>query len=322
MRLWRSGIGYGMGGVLLGVLAIVSGLGSDGGAQDPAKPSQTIPLWPNGVPGAKGTDPDKDVPSLTVWLPQPELAKGSAVVVCPGGGYGMLASDHEGRQVAEWLNSLGITAFVLKYRLGPRYHHPAMLQDAGRAIRIVRARAAEWKVDPHRIAILGFSAGGHLASTAGTHFDAGKPDAEDPIEHVSSRPDRMILVYPVIALATPYGHSGSLKNLLGEKPSPELIESLSNERQVTKDTPPTFLAHTNADKGVPAENSLLFVLALRKAGVPVELHLFERGPHGLGLGGGAPNFRVPAEPSFKAWPKLCETWLKNQGFLDSSSGSN
>ncbi len=142
------------------------------------------------------------------------------------------------------------------------------------------------KWTPTAIAILGFSAGGHLASTAGTHFDAGKPDAEDPIERVSSRPDRMILVYPVIALATPYGHSGSLRNLLGDHPSRELIESLSNERQVTKDTPPTFLAHTNADKGVPAENSLLFALALRKAGVPVELHLFERGPHGLGLGGG------------------------------------
>ncbi len=318
MRLSRSGMGC----VLLGVLASMTWLGTVCQAQDAAQSHPTIPLWPHGVPGAQGTDPNKDVPSLTIWQPQPELAKGSAVVVCPGGGYGMLAIDHEGKQVAEWLNSLGITAFVLKYRLGPRYHHPAMLQDAGRAIRTVRARASEWKVDPHRIAILGFSAGGHLASTAGTHFDAGKPDAEDPIERASSRPDRMILVYPVIALATPYGHSGSLRNLLGDKPPPELIESLSNERQVTKDTPPTFLAHTNADKGVPAENSLLFVLALRKAGVPVELHLFERGPHGLGLGGGAPNFRVPAEPAFKAWPKLCETWLKNQGFLDSSSGSH
>jgi acetyl esterase/lipase len=231
----------------------------------------------------------------------------------------MLAVDHEGKQVAEWLNQLGIAAFVLKYRLGPRYHHPAMLQDANRAIRTVRARASEWGLDPKRIAILGFSAGGHLASTAGTHFDAGQADAEDPIERVSSRPDRMILVYPVIALATPYGHSGSLKNLLGDKPSQELIESLSNERQVTKETPPTFLAHTNADAGVPAENSLLFTLALRKAHVPVELHLFERGPHGLGLGGGTPNFRVPPEPSFQVWPKLCETWLKNQGFLGRSS---
>jgi acetyl esterase/lipase len=282
---------------------------------------ETLTLWPLGAPSAKGTDPDKDVPTLTIWRPRPEIATSSAIVVCPGGGYGMLAVDHEGKQVAEWLNSLGITAFVLKYRLGPRYHHPAMLQDAGRAIRTVRADAEKWKLDPHKVAILGFSAGGHLASTAGTHFDGGKPDSDDPIERVSSRPDRMILVYPVIALATPYGHTGSLKNLLGDNPSNELIESLSNERQVTKDTPPTFLAHTNADKGVPAENALLFTLALRKAGVPVELHLFEKGPHGLGLGGGTANFRVPPEPSFKAWPKLCETWLRNQGFLDKESAA-
>ncbi len=282
---------------------------------EPTMTGETLTLWPNGAPGAKGSDPDKDVPTLTVWRPRPEAATGSAIVVCPGGGYGMLAMEHEGRQVAQWLNSLGITAFVLKYRLGPRYHHPAMLQDAGRAIRTVRANAERWRLDPHRVAILGFSAGGHLASTAGTHYDAGKPEAEDPIERVSSRPDRMILVYPVIALATPYGHAGSLRNLLGEDPPRELVESLSNERQVTKDTPPTFIAHTNADKGVPAENALLFSLALRQAGVPVELHLFERGQHGLGLGDGWAG-RIPAEPAFKAWPRLCETWLKNQGFLD------
>src|SRR5262249_24675212 len=264
--------------------------------------AETITLWPNGTPGAKGSDPDKDVPTLTVYRPSPDIATRSAVVVCPGGGYGMLAMDHEGTRVARWLNSLGITACVLKYRLGPRYHHPAMLDDAGRAIRTVRANAEKWKIDPHKIAILGFSAGGHLASTAGTHFDAGKPDSEDPIERVSSRPDRMILVYPVIALATPYGHKGSLRNLLGENPSSELVESLSNERQVTKETPPTFLAHTNADTGVKAENALLFVLALRKAGVPAEMHLFEKGRHGLGLGDGSLDHRVPPEPAFKAWP--------------------
>ena len=156
----------------------------------------------------------------------------------------MLADDHEGRQVAEWLNSLGVAAFVLKYRLGPRYHHPAMLDDAARAIRTVRAGGKKWGVDPHRIAILGFSAGGHLASTAATHFDAGKPDAEDPIERVSSRPDRAILVYPVIALATPYGHGGSKKNLLGDKPSEDLVRSLSNETQVTpRDTADLPRAH-------------------------------------------------------------------------------
>jgi acetyl esterase/lipase len=320
-----NGIGWRMSaGILstsLGLVAATAYLhGTSGWSRGSEPPAhiETITLWSEGAPGAKGTDPEQDVPTLTVWRPHREVATGSAVVVCPGGGYQILAMDHEGRQVAQWLNSMGITAFVLKYRLGPRYQHPAMLQDAARAIRTVRAAADRMQIDPHRIAILGFSAGGHLASTAGTHFDAGKPDAPDPIERVSSRPDRMILVYPVIALATPYGHTRSLRNLLGKNPPRELVESLSNERQVTQDTPPTFLAHTNADTGVPAENALLFAMALRKAKVPVELHLFERGPHGLGLGDGIAAFRVPAEPSFKAWPKLCETWLRNQGFLDRS----
>jgi acetyl esterase/lipase len=306
--------------VLCGVFSL--GAGRRSGGAEPAGARPVMPLWPEGAPGAVGTDPDKDVPTITVWLPRPETATGAAVVVCPGGGYGMLAVDHEGKQIAEWFNTLGMAAFVLKYRLGPRYHHPAMLQDAGRAIRTVRAGASKWGLDPHRIAIIGFSAGGHLASTAGTHFDAGKPDADDPIERVSSRPDRLILVYPVIALATPFGHAGSLRNLLGENPSPELVENLSNDRQVTKDTPPTFLAHTNADTGVAAENSVLFALALRKAGVPVELHLFERGRHGLGLGTGAAKLKIAPDAAFQAWPKLCETWLKNQGFLDRKPAGN
>ncbi len=290
-------------------------------AAEPVTDHQVITLWPNGAPGAKGKDPEHDIPTLTAWIAKPESATGAAAVVCPGGGYGMLAVDHEGKQVAEWLNSLGISAVVLKYRLGPRYHHPAMLQDAARAIRTVRAQGARWGVDPHRIAILGFSAGGHLASTAGTHFDAGKTDAEDPVERVSSRPDRMILIYPVIALATPYGHTGSKKNLLGDDPSDELVRSLSNETQVTGSTPPTFLAHTNEDSGVPAENSLLFVLALRKAKVPVEFHLFEKGQHGLGLGHGARQFGIGPEPAFQEWPKLCAIWLKGQGFLDRTGGA-
>jgi acetyl esterase/lipase len=287
---------------------------------EPTQSRPVIPLWPEGTPGAKGTDPDQDVPMMTLWLAPKETATGAAMVVCPGGGYRMLATNHEGKQVAEWLNSLGITAYVLKYRLGPRYRHPSMLDDAARAIRTVRAGATRWGVDPHRVGIMGFSAGGHLASTSGTHFDAGKSDAADPIERESSRPDRLILIYPVISLEPPYGHAGSARNLLGENPKKELLESLCNERQVTKDTPPTFLAHTNADAGVLAENSLLFALALRRTGVPVELHLFERGPHGLGLGAGAPEFHVPAEPSFQAWPKLCATWLKNQGFLERKRG--
>jgi acetyl esterase/lipase len=274
---------------------------ADEGTPDP----QTIPLWPQGAPGAVGSEP-RDTPTLTVYLPKPEAATGASVVICPGGGYGGLA-DHEGRPVAEWLNRLGVAGIVLKYRLGPRYHHPAMLQDAGRAIRTVRARAEEWKLDPKRVAILGFSAGGHLASTAGTHFDAGRDDAADPIERQSSRPDRMILIYPVVALATPYAHAGSRRNLLGDQPTPDVLTSLSNETQVTAQTPPAFLVHTFEDTAVPVENSLLFVMAMRKAGVPVELHLFEKGRHGLGLGGG--------DPAFKAWPDLCAAWLKGQGFL-------
>ena len=310
----------------LRIFSAVLGLGILGGRMAPAEAAepvtdhQVITLWPGGAPGAKGNDPEQDIPTLTVWPAKPETATGAAVVVCPGGGYGMLASDHEGVQVAEWLNSLGVSAFLLKYRLGPRYHHPAMLQDAGRAIRTVRALGRKWGVDPQRIAILGFSAGGHLASTAGTHFDAGKPDAEDPVERVSSRPDRLILVYPVIALATAYGHSGSKQNLLGDEPSDELVRSLSNETQVTSRTPPTFLAHTSEDTGVPAENSLLFVMALRAAKVSVEFHLFEKGQHGLGLGHGASQFGIGPNLAFQEWPKLCAIWLKGQGFLDRTGG--
>lgn len=294
---------------LLG-LAIV---GSTARADEP----QTFPLWPDGAPGAVGTE-ERDVPTITVHRPDPAKATGASVVICPGGGYAMLAKEHEGKEVAEWLNSLGVTGVVLTYRLGPRYHHPAMLHDAQRAIRTIRARAEDWKLDPKRVAILGFSAGGHLASTAATHFDAGNPDAPDPIDRQGSRPDRAILVYPVIALGTPYAHGGSRRNLLGDDPSRELVMSLSNETQVTKDTPPTFLAHTNEDTGVPAENSLLFVLALRKAGVPVELHLFEKGRHGLGLGGGSSQHKIKPEPTFAVWPSLCATWLKGQGFLDAT----
>jgi acetyl esterase/lipase len=196
----------------------------------PSNADQTILLWPDGAPGAVGKEP-VDIPTLTVYQPK-EKATGAAVIVCPGGGYSHLA-DHEGRPVAEALSSIGITAFVLKYRLGPRYHHPAPLLDAARAIRLVRSRAAEWQIDPKRIGILGFSAGGHLASTIGTHFDAGQPNSADPIEKVSSRPDLMVLIYPVITM-TEFGHSGSRKQLLGDNPSAEMVTLLSNEKQVTK----------------------------------------------------------------------------------------
>lgn len=263
-------------------------------------------LWPEGAPGALGTEP-ADRPKITVYRAPAEDANGSAVVVCPGGGYGRLAADHEGRHVAEWLNSLGVSAFVLQYRLGPRYRHPAPLQDAQRAIRIVRARAREWSVDPARVGILGFSAGGHLASTASTRFDDGRPDARDPVERQGSRPDFAVLLYPVISLDGPSAHSGSRRNLLGETPDPALLELLSNERQVTARTPPTFLFHTADDPTVPVQNSLLYFEALRTAGVPAELHVFAHGRHGVGL--------ALDDPALSAWPRLCASWLSGRAVL-------
>jgi len=264
-------------------------------------------LWPGGAPGAKGDKPD-DKPTLTVCLAPESKANGGAVVICPGGGYGHLATGHEGAAIAEWLNSFGVAGFILEYRhRGKGYGHPAPLDDAQRAIRTVRAREDEWKIDPARIGIIGFSAGGHLASTAATHFDAGDSDAADPIQRVSSRPDFAILCYPVIAFDEPYTHRGSQRNLLGESADPKLVRSLSNEKQVTAQTPPTFLFHTDEDHGVPAENSIHFYLALRRAGVPAEMHVFRRGRHGLGL--------ALKTPGTANWSKCCREWMQNMGFL-------
>jgi acetyl esterase/lipase len=272
-----------------------------------AQPTNSFPLWPGGAPGALGKE-DKDIPTLTPYWPDPAKATGAAVVICPGGGYGGLA-PHEGADYARFLNESGIAGFVLKYRLGSAgYRHPAMLQDAARAVRTVRARAGEWKLDPKRVGIMGSSAGGHLASTLLTHFDAGKPDAADPIERQSSRPDLGILCYAVISMGD-MGHRGSRNNLLGKDPSPELIRELSNELQVTKDTPPCFIWHTYEDSGVPVENSLQFAEALRKAGVPFDLHVYQKGPHGLGLGTREwnPEKRHP-------WTRDAVFWLQAQGF--------
>ncbi len=262
-----------------------------------------IVLWPDGAPGAVGKEAE-DIPTLTPFIVPKERATGAAVIVFPGGGYTHLA-DHEGRPVAEWLNTLGINAFVLKYRLGPRYHHPAPLNDAARAIRLVRSQSVEWGIDPQRVGVLGFSAGGHLAATAGTHFDSGKADAPDRIERLSSRPDLMILIYPVITMLD-RAHVGSRTNLLGPNPSADLARLLSNELQVTKETPPAFLVHTMTDKTVPVENSLEFVMALRKAGVPFEFHLYEQGPHGFGLG--------TKDPILSTWPERCAAWLRLHKF--------
>src|SRR5262245_1282505 len=247
-------------------------------AQDPTFPTRTIPLWEHGAPGALGNE-DRDQPTLTLYSTFRETI-GTAVIIAPGGSYQGLAQNLEGRQVANWFNAMGVTAFVLKYRLGPRYHHPIELGDAQRAIRLVRTGAKEFGINPNRIGIMGFSAGGHLASTAGTHFDAGNPQAADGIDRASCRPDFLVLSYAVISLTAPYTHKLSRKNLLGEQPDQKLLESLSNETQVTPQTPPTFLFHTDADSGVPPENSVAFYLALRKAQVPAEMHIFAKGEHG------------------------------------------
>jgi acetyl esterase/lipase len=267
-----------------------------------------IPLWANSAPGAKGDAPE-DIPSVQLYQPPADKASGAAIVVCPGGGYGHLAR-HEGHDIALWLNGIGVTAVVLKYRLGPKYQHPAMMQDALRAIRYTRSKAAEWKIDPNRVGIMGFSAGGHLASTAATHFNVGDPTASDPVEKLSSRPDLLILCYPVVTMTDPFAHKGSRRNLLGENPPEQLIDLMSNEKQVFDQTPPTFLFHTGDDPVVPVENSLMFALALRKKKVPYELHVYEHGPHGVGL---ASN-----NPALNTWPKLLENWLRARGFVNQS----
>ena len=277
---------------LLLILSIVAA-----GAQTPEL------LWTNGAPGALGTA-DEDKPAITPYLAK--SPNGTAVIVCPGGGYQNLAMDHEGVQIAKWLNSLGISAFVLKYRLGPKYHHPAMINDAQRALRTVRSRAASLHIQPDRIGIWGFSAGGHLASTAATHFDAGDPGAADSIDRAGSRPDFAILAYPVISLGE-FAHVGSRNNLLGKNPDPKLVEDLSNDLRVTAQTPPTFLFHTTADAAVPVENSVRFYLALRKAGVPAEMHIFQNGPHGVGL--------APTDATLSAWGGLLANWLRERGYL-------
>ena len=278
-----------------------------------AQPTNVIVLWPEGAPGALGKA-DKDIPTLTPYFAASDKATGAAMVICPGGAYVGLA-NHEGEHYARFLNEQGVAGFVLKYRLGSAgYRHPAMLQDAARAIRTVRAKASEWKLDPKRIGIMGSSAGGHLASTLLTHFDSGKSEAADPIEKENSRPDLGILCYPVITMtANEFAHKGSIQNLLGKDPSPDLLKEVSNELHVTKDTPPCFLWHTDEDKGVLVENSLFFAQALRRAGVVFDLHIYEKGPHGMGLGSREYN---PAK--WHPWTKDCAFWLKAHGFAKST----
>jgi len=269
---------------------------------------ERLPLWPDGAPGAKGTA-DKDQPRLEIYRPAKERANGTAVVVCPGGGYGGHAADHEGTQPAKFFNNLGVTAYVLFYRLGSHgYRHPVMLGDAQRALRVVRSRAAQDGIDAARVGIMGFSAGGHLAATAGTRFDDGNPAATDAVDKQSSRPSWMVLCYPVASFDPAITHRGSVQNLLGEKAGdPELIKLLSNELHVTPKTPLAFLFHTTEDTVVPVENSLRMCEALKKSSVPCELHVYQNGPHGVGLMNG--------DPVLGTWPAHLTAWLRDNGML-------
>jgi len=261
-----------------------------------------VPVWPDGAPGAKG---GAGAPSrLTIYAPVVDRANGTAVVVCPGGAYRFLATEREGVQYAQWLATLGVTAFVLEYRLGDAGTF-APLQDVLRAVRIVRSRAAEFRIRPDRIGVMGSSAGGHLAASAGTLYQRPEGRGGGPLDEVSGRPDFLILMYPVIPLTNP--ESGSRYSLLGENPAPELVELLSPDRQVTKTTPPTLLIHAQDDELAPVENSILFYQALTRAGVPAEMYLFERGGHGLGL--------QTALGAASDWPRRAEEWLRGRRLL-------
>ncbi len=271
---------------------------------EPAK----VRLWPDGAPGAKGNE-DKDQPFVYVWSAAKEKANGAAFVVCPGGGYGGLAADHEGVQVAKWFNGIGVSAFVLHYRLGSQgYHFPTQLIDVQRAIRHVRANAKQYGIDPNRVGIIGFSAGGHLASMAATMFDE-KPAGmtNDAVDHVSARPTVAAPTYPVISMIQDYGHKGSRKNLLGPNDNDEMARHVSTETRVTAHTPPIFIFQTDEDIVVPAENAVSFYLACRKNKVPAELHIYRPGPHGVGLALG--------DPVLGTWSGHLRDWLRNQGFF-------
>jgi acetyl esterase/lipase len=284
-----------------------------GGRLAAAEP--VIDIWPEGVPGLRADASAEKVanelvsnvhqPTLTYFAAPAARATGAAVIICPGGGYGILAWEKEGVEPARWFNSKGVAAFVLKYRLA-EYGQPAPLRDVLRATRLVRSRAPEFGIRPDRIGVMGFSAGGHLASCAGTLFDAPEGRTGAALDAVSARPDFLMLIYPVITMKDPYAHAGSRRNLLGPAPAPELIERYSTELQVTRDTPPVFLLTTFEDPVVPAENSLGFYEAMRRAGVPAELHAYEKGPHGFGL--------RPGSGPVSEWPGLLEQWLRLHGW--------
>lgn len=286
--------------------------------------TKVLKLWPDGIPGSK-TDPsyvekiettdgrvtratNVVTPDLTVFLPDPAKASGAAVLICPGGGYGTLAFDHEGNAIARWLNDNGIAGIILKYRLpsdrimtdktiGP-------LQDAQEAMRVIRRNAASWKIDPKRVGVIGFSAGGHLASTISTHYDDKVYDVND---NISARPDFSLLIYPVISMDTSITHRGSRNNLIGIDPTERNVLRFSNEKQITAGTPPAFLVHSSDDGAVPVMNSIGYYMGLQKKKIPAELHIFQKGGHGYGL---APNGGTEA-----SWPALCLRWMKQIGIF-------
>jgi acetyl esterase/lipase len=278
--------------------------------QDTSGEPRTMSLWEGKAPGALG-DAEEDRPTITLyalpkWEPG-EIAPEPAIIVFPGGSYVNLAMNHEGRQMANWVNGAGMVAFVVKYRLGPKYHHPVELGDAQRAVRFVRAHAKEFGVDPARVGALGFSAGGHLVSTLETHFDAGDPKAADIVERMSCRPDFAVLAYPVISMSADYSHSYSRENLLGKDATPEMRKALSSELNVRRDTPPTFIFSSSTDDTVPPQNSVAFYSALLAAKVPAELHIFEKAPHGVGMD--------LADPSVGEWTALMLHWMRGNEFL-------
>ena len=270
-----------------------------------------LPLWPGPALRSQGTG-EKDTPTITPYLPWKTKQPRPVLIVCPGGGYEGLAIGHEGYAIGEWFRARGVATFVLRYRLpaeSPAYRHPVPLLDVQRAIRLVRHRAKDWNVDPHRLALMGFSAGGHLASTALTHFDSGDAGAADPVDRENSRPDFGVLVYAVISLDDLITHQGTKQNLLGPDPDPALAKSLSNETQVTAQTPPTLLVHAVDDDGVPIEHSRRMCSALHKAGIPSAIHEYPVGGHGFGFGPNEYNNNAPP-----GWLDRVFDWLKNQGF--------
>jgi acetyl esterase/lipase len=296
-----------------GCIRIAIWLGCLGLVSAPGLRAQTLELlWPQGAPGALGQG-DGDKPAVLLYLAANAKANGAAVVICPGGAYGFLSMDNEGSSVAKWMNTRGVSAFVLRYRLGPRYHHPIEMHDAQRAMRWVRANANRFKIDPKRVGIIGFSAGGHLASTVATHYDSGAPGAADSVDRFSCRPAFHILGYPVITMDAGFTHQGSRTNLLGDNPSPDVVNLLSNEKQVDAKTSPGFLFHAKDDGVVKIKNSQLYYEALIKSGVPAKFKVFEKGGHGFGLAtgqGGAPTDTVLA-----TWAPLAANWLDSLGYF-------